>query len=132
MNKFIIVCLFAFGVLFTNAQTRPTGMGNAISGKIVDEKNAPIYGANILLLNADSSSALNGASTDEQGKFMIERVRRGKPYLRPGGNHPPRQNRRRQQHGATEGDPGRPQPDPHHPRAGGGPESLASVSSYLL
>lgn len=81
MNKFIIVCLLVFGVLIANAQIGPVSFVYSISGKMIDEKNDPIYGANIILLNADSSSALNGASTDITGKFLIERVKKGKPYL---------------------------------------------------
>ncbi|MBE6225462.1 MAG: TonB-dependent receptor, partial [Bacteroidales bacterium] len=46
-------------------------MAQNISGKVVDEKNAPIVGANVLLLSKADSTFLAGTTTSEDGDFAL-------------------------------------------------------------
>lgn len=42
-----------------------------ISGKVVDEKNDPLVGVNVLLLSKADSTYLAGTSTDNEGAFVF-------------------------------------------------------------
>ena len=47
-----------------------------LSGKLVDEKNAPLAYANVVLLQADSTF-VSGTITDEMGDFRILKDEKG-------------------------------------------------------
>ena len=47
-----------------------------LSGKLVDEKNAPLAYANVVLLQADSTF-VNGTITDEMGDFRLMKDEKG-------------------------------------------------------
>ena len=51
-----------------------------LSGKLVDEKNAPLAYANIVLQQVDSTF-VNGKTSDEKGDFRIEAPRPGSYLL---------------------------------------------------
>ena len=42
-----------------------------ISGKVVDEKNDPLVGVNVLLLSKADSTYIAGTSTDKEGAFVF-------------------------------------------------------------
>ena len=46
-------------------------MAQNISGKVVDEKNVPLVGVNVLLLSKADSTYLAGTSTDNEGAFAF-------------------------------------------------------------
>ena len=46
-------------------------MAQNISGKVVDEKNYPLVGVNVLLLSKADSTYLAGTSTDNDGAFTF-------------------------------------------------------------
>ena len=71
MSNFVKVAI-ALMVLFrlTLAQT------GQITGKVVDEQSAPLVGANVYL-----SGTILGSSTDESGRFLIEKIPPGSYQL---------------------------------------------------
>ncbi len=57
-------------------------MGGTVKGIIIDALSGnPIEYSNILLLNANDSSMVNGTITNPNGSFLIEKIRPGKYYL---------------------------------------------------
>ncbi|WP_298901184.1 outer membrane beta-barrel family protein [uncultured Psychroserpens sp.] len=50
------------------------GQSLSVSGIVIDDKNAPIEFANVILLNADESEILKGTSTDENGTFNFNNL----------------------------------------------------------
>lgn len=65
MKRFILsIAILSFFTLFSCAQT--------ITGKLVDENNHPLIGANALLLSKVDSSYITKTTTDEKGNFMLE------------------------------------------------------------
>ena len=62
-----ILCLIGMAVSM-QAQT--------LSGKLVDEKNAPLAYANVVLLQADSTF-VSGTITDEMGDFRLLKDEKG-------------------------------------------------------
>jgi hypothetical protein len=71
----VIVGLFLIGnVLFIQAQS--------ISGKIVDDKQALIEFANIIVLNPADSSLITGTMSSESGTFLIENISPGQKLLK--------------------------------------------------
>ena len=67
-NVMMIICLIGMAVSM-NAQS--------ISGKLVDEKNAPLAYANVVLLQADSTF-VSGTISDEMGDFHLLKDEKGK------------------------------------------------------
>ena len=69
MKRYIILFNFIL-VCFASMQAQ------ALSGKLVDEKNAPLAYANVVLLQADSTF-VNGTITDEMGDFRLMKDEKG-------------------------------------------------------
>ena len=64
--KFIFLCLMFCFAHLVQAQT--------ISGKLIDETNQPVAFANVVLQTLPDSVFLQGTITDEQGKFVFDKV----------------------------------------------------------
>ena len=66
-------------------QKKPEGerrMGGTVKGIVVDALSGnPIEYSNILLLNLNDSSMVNGTITNPDGSFLIEKIRPGKYYI---------------------------------------------------
>ena len=62
--------LFLLVVLFLGCSLESL-MAQNISGKVVDEKNDPLVGVNVLLLSKADSTYLAGTSTDKDGVFAL-------------------------------------------------------------
>lgn len=54
----------------------------SISGSVNDETQMPVAYAHVVLLRANDSTMVNGASTDEEGKYLIAKVRAGNYLLK--------------------------------------------------
>lgn len=54
----------------------------SIDGTVENEKKAPIAFANIQLLSQSDSTLINGASTDENGRFEIVNVLQGTNFIK--------------------------------------------------
>lgn len=54
---------------------------NQVSGTVYDEKQNPIYYANVAIYQLPDSTLLNGNATDEDGKFIIRNIADGDYYL---------------------------------------------------
>lgn len=63
-KKFFLVVLFLGCIL-------ESLIAQNISGKVVDEKNNPLVGVNVLLLSKADSTYLAGTSTDKEGAFVF-------------------------------------------------------------
>ena len=63
-KKFFLVVLFLGCIL-------ESLMAQNISGKVVDEKNDPLVGVNVLLLSKADSTYIAGTSTDKEGAFVF-------------------------------------------------------------
>ena len=64
MKQFLLVVLFM-------VCSMGTAIAQSISGKVVDEKNQPLVGANVLLLSKADSTYLVGTTTDKDGVFTF-------------------------------------------------------------
>src|SRR5687768_16885599 len=71
--KSIFIC-----ALFFNIYTPQSFGQTSISGVIQNTHAEPVPSANVILLNAADSSMIKGVVCDEQGKFLLEGVDRGK------------------------------------------------------
>ena len=69
-STLILVLLFFFGAFSLVAQ-------NTISGKIADEKKAPLPFANILLYQKDSTENPKGVVSDGDGNYFFENIKNG-------------------------------------------------------
>ena len=63
-KKFFLVVLFLGCIL-------ESLIAQNISGKVVDEKNDPLVGVNVLLLSKADSTYIAGTSTDKEGAFVF-------------------------------------------------------------
>ena len=64
MKQFLLVVLFM-------VCSMGAAIAQSISGKVVDEKNQPLVGANVLLLSKADSTYLVGTTTDKDGVFTF-------------------------------------------------------------
>lgn len=79
MNLKIKIRLFIISVL---ASAATFSQDLSVSGFVSDYQNNPISYANIVLLTANDSLVIKGASSNEQGFFLIEQVDPGSYLLR--------------------------------------------------
>lgn len=68
----LLCCLIACSVL--SAQ-------NQVTGTVFDEKQDPVFYANVAIYQLPDSILINGNVTDEDGKFIIENVKDGEYYV---------------------------------------------------
>ncbi|MBF9251738.1 TonB-dependent receptor [Pontibacter sp. 172403-2] len=77
-----ILCLLLLLSPLLRAQNQPAASGR-ISGTLVQgQTNTPIGFANVVLLSASDSSLVTGATSDVEGRFVLERVPLGRFILR--------------------------------------------------
>lgn len=50
---------------------------NKISAQVIDQNNAPISYANVILIHKDDDSIIKGTITDEKGHFLIDDIKTG-------------------------------------------------------
>ena len=65
-KKLVLFTIILLGCCFESL------MAQNISGKVVDEKDVPLTGANVLLLSKADSTYLSGTTTDQNGLFILE------------------------------------------------------------
>ena len=63
MKKFILILITSIVVIQVSAQN--------IRGKVVDNNNSPLVGANVLLLSKVDSTYIAGTTTDNNGTFFL-------------------------------------------------------------
>lgn len=63
MKKFILILITSIVVIQVYAQN--------IRGKVVDNNNSPLVGANVLLLTKVDSAYIAGTVTDNEGNFVL-------------------------------------------------------------
>lgn len=63
MKKFILILITSIVVIQVSAQN--------IRGKVVDNNNSPLVGANVLLLSKTDSTYIAGTTTDNNGTFFL-------------------------------------------------------------
>ncbi len=68
----LLCCLITCSVL--SAQ-------NQVSGTVIDEKQNPVFYANVAIYQLPDSTLINGNATDEDGKFIIENIKDGDYYI---------------------------------------------------
>lgn len=68
--------------LLSVALTLPASGQTTLVGRVHDESESPVPGANVLLLSAADSSLVQGAVTTDDGRFAIEAVAAGTYRLR--------------------------------------------------
>jgi hypothetical protein len=78
IKKHFAFMLFLFVCPFLSAQTVDKG---TIKGSLVDEQNAPVLFANVLLKNAHDSVLYKGELSNEMGIFTIDAVKEGNYFL---------------------------------------------------
>ena len=79
MKSKSLLLILLFPTLLIFAQRRP---GNSITGKVLEKgSDIPMEYANIILFNAEDSTQVSGASSNEEGLFNISPVRPAKYYL---------------------------------------------------
>lgn len=79
-----VLCLSLSTSMFSMALSAPVLRDSGavtVFGKIVDEKNLPVPGATILLLDAVSGQMIKGEVSDEVGAFLFEWVKVGQYKL---------------------------------------------------
>ncbi len=74
--------LISYTVVFLIFSTQLLFGQNNITGQILDEQKQPAPFCNVLLLNAQDSSLVKGALTDEDGDFQINNVAAGSFILK--------------------------------------------------
>jgi hypothetical protein len=70
--RFLILLLLFFNILSLQAREN-----SAITGKVNDEKKAPVPFANIVLVNSTDTSIVKAALTDESGNYKFENINGG-------------------------------------------------------
>ena len=65
-KKLVLFTIILLGFCFESL------MAQNISGKVVDEKDVPLAGANVLILSKADSTYLSGTTTDQNGHFILE------------------------------------------------------------
>ena len=68
----LLCCLITCSVL--SAQ-------NQVSGTVFDEKQNPVFYANVALYQLPDSTLIDGTATEENGKFIIENIKEGEYYI---------------------------------------------------
>jgi len=71
--------VLAFAVMIVTAAT---AMGQAISGKIVDENNEPLDFVNVVLVSKSDSAFVAGTITDRNGSFLFENIAAKSAFVR--------------------------------------------------
>ena len=74
--------LFVFSLLMTACMVASAQGRNKVSGSVVEfESNEAVTGATVRLLSLPDSALVVGTTTDVEGKFLLNNVRRGKYVL---------------------------------------------------
>ena len=83
--RLISVCLLALFLVFipSNSVASPVDLG-AINGKVIDDQQAPLYPATVILYLASDGSFVEGTTTDETGAFSFAKVADGEYWLSVG------------------------------------------------
>ncbi len=80
--RLFAILLLLISPTVLQAQVQPSGAGK-VSGTLQDgATKTPVGFANVVLLSAQDSSLVTGATSDQQGKFILERVPIGRFILR--------------------------------------------------
>ena len=71
--------LFVFALLMTACMSVSAQGRNKVSGEVVEfESNEAVTGATVRLLSLPDSALVVGTTTDVEGRFTLNNVRRGK------------------------------------------------------
>ncbi|WP_104734411.1 outer membrane beta-barrel family protein [Hanstruepera ponticola] len=82
MKKLLAICLLLLLTLFSQAQTSvnniPTLISGTITGTVIDETLQQPLPYVTIILKSESDETINGTITDDNGKFVLQKVPGGK------------------------------------------------------
>ena len=70
-----IILLFILSLYSTSVYSQQGRL--TLSGKVVDNGNKPLRGARVTVISSTDTNNRNGAITDDDGNFLVEKLRRG-------------------------------------------------------
>ena len=76
--NYLFLTLFVYLLGLSNLAAKEV---SRISGKILDQKGAPVAYANVALIAVEGNGLIDGAVSDEDGSFIIESVKSAKVSL---------------------------------------------------